>query len=147
MSFPWGAVGAFVGVVTLGIGALKLSKMMGVIEQRGCDHERRLGLLEADVRGVPEEISAEVTTKAEEAAAKLQERAKLAESAEALRCKHLANISKSVTRHDRQLVAIMARCETMHGPNSKVIAIDDTGFDGTDSDEELTLQEPGRDSK
>lgn len=122
-SFPWAAVGAAVGVITLIIGALKLAVMTGANQQRTLEHERRITALELKAEGVPDTVEAEVSVQTA-----------AAESAEKLLRQNVARLSRRHGNLDRRLVAIEARCAQINGPPSQVISVDDN--------DELLLEPP-----
>lgn len=147
ITFPWAAVGASVALIGLAVTALKLAYTWGgttrtvidhdrrIIALETCsqgvphciqEHDRRLLELEKGAKGVPDAIEAEVSAQAD-----------AAESAEAFVRHHLAKAAREVRNLQMELIAIKARCATIHGPPSQVLELE-----GDDSDE--LLLEPAK---
>jgi len=104
-SFPWQAVGAAVGLITLALGALKLASLWGAIKEQVAGHDREITALRGRADGVPGEVNHEVTNKN-----------KFLEGAVKGLARKLGQLYRAARQLKRQLDQMRFRCQGEHGP-------------------------------
>jgi hypothetical protein len=115
-SFPWAAVGAAVGLITLALGGLKLAMTWGAIKERVAEHGREIEKLRGKADGVPDAVDHEVTSKS-----------KFLEGAVKALAHKLGQLYKATRALKRQHDQILKRCQDEHGmlPEPQQDPIDD----------------------
>lgn len=104
-SFPWQAVGAAVGLITLALGALKLATLWGAIKEQVAGHDREISALRGKADGVPGEVNHEVTNKN-----------KFLEGAVKGLARKLGQLYRAARQLKFQFDQLSRRCQDEHGP-------------------------------
>jgi len=128
---PWQAIGAALGIITLGIGGMKLAAMFGGMTQTDKDHERRITSLEGKSDAVPERIDAEISVQTA-----------AVESQEALLRANVAKMSRQFRVLNAVVGPLYARCTQLNGPLSQVVSMDEIRIGKSTDEEELRLTPP-----